>query len=179
MGDAGIQNVSDNSLIQPRQKANTLFQCAVEIQLAIHRALCDVCDPLTYASFGGQFIDAFLTDHRRIHIGKEHLFATFFGRLDHQIDPIRLQVGPNIPKIRRLYGHFELRCLINRQPDRVATAPRITERFHQWRFDFPLGWRTKKGDGEHRTTPVTTGFASVSHIPKPLPSRSEVSDSSR
>ena len=65
--------VIDCSLPVDRSRADPLTQRALEIQLALHRALGNFCDLRLDVGVIGQLVDAFLPDHGRIHVRDEDL----------------------------------------------------------------------------------------------------------
>ena len=56
---------------QIREQADPFAQGALEFDLAAHRALGDRGDMRADADRGGEFVDAFLPDQRRIHVGDQ------------------------------------------------------------------------------------------------------------
>src|SRR3546814_1905975 len=68
------------------QQADALAQGGLEGDLAAHGALGDRGDLRFEAEFGGEFVDTFLLDDGRIHVGDEELLAAAFGGLDGEVD---------------------------------------------------------------------------------------------
>jgi len=100
------------------------------------------------ASFGGQFIDAFLFDHGRVHIGEQHFLLPPCLWLDHQINPLALQVFPDIPAIIGHMGQAKFSGFAARQPNRSFATPRVAECVDKGGFEpFRTG---DKGGCEHR-----------------------------
>ena len=60
---------------QIAQKRHALEQCALEIELAVHRPGRDRADMIAHARHLGQLVDAFLLDHGAVHVGQQHLLA--------------------------------------------------------------------------------------------------------
>ena len=70
----------DGAFLQVGEQPHPLPQGAFEIEFALHRSLGDGGDLRLDPGIVGQFIDAFLADHRRVHIGDEHVgHAERFG----------------------------------------------------------------------------------------------------
>ena len=67
---------------QALQQRDALAQRRFEGDLAVHGAGGDRGDLVLQADFGGKFVDAFLADHGRIHVGDQQFLAARFGVLD-------------------------------------------------------------------------------------------------
>lgn len=68
------------------QQAHALAQGGLEGDLAAHGAFGDCGDLRFETKFGGEFVDTFLLDDGRIHVGDEEFLATTFGGLDGEVD---------------------------------------------------------------------------------------------
>ncbi len=71
---------------QPGEQRDALAQSRHEFDLAAHGARRDPCDMLLHAKEIGDFVETFLGDHGRIHVGDEKLFAPAGGALNNDID---------------------------------------------------------------------------------------------
>jgi len=71
---------------QALEQSDTLLQRRLEGDLAAHRALGDRGDLRLDAEFGGELVDAFLLDDRRVHVGDEELLLAVARRLDRKVD---------------------------------------------------------------------------------------------
>ena len=59
----------DHRGVEILQKRDALAQCWFKGNLAIHRTGGDRRHPFLQSDFVGEFVDAFLVDHGRIHVG--------------------------------------------------------------------------------------------------------------
>ncbi len=71
--DAFVETAGDRALVQPRQQRHPFAQRASEIEFALHRPLGDFGDLRLDPGVVGQFVDAFLPDHGRIHVRNEDI----------------------------------------------------------------------------------------------------------
>ena len=97
----------------------------------------------------GQLVNAFLPDHRAVHIGQQHPFGTALGRLDDQVNARILQVLPDRPLRIGTDWNSKLSGLFDRQPQRRAATPGIAQVFDQSARKGAFGRRAQQGDGEH------------------------------
>ncbi len=100
-GDAFGEDLCDDRFRQTLQQRHALGQRRLEIQLSVHRAGGDGGDMRADARLGGQFVDAFLPDHGRIHVGDQQALAAVLGGLDDKVEAERLQICPDVPAVRR------------------------------------------------------------------------------
>ena len=94
--DAIADDLADDGKRHAFQQSDALAQGRFELDLAAHRAFGDFCDMLLQTDDGGELVDAFLADHRRIHVGEEQRLAAGRCRLDDDIDRGAVQSGPDI-----------------------------------------------------------------------------------
>ena len=66
-----LEALGDRSFVQPCQQRHPLAQRGGEIEFTPHRALGDRGDLRLDPGIVGEFVDAFLPDHGRIHVGDE------------------------------------------------------------------------------------------------------------
>ena len=103
--DAGRQHARDDAFGQAGQKGDALAQRRLEGDFAAHGALGDGGDRRADARFGGEFVDAFLADQRRVHIGDEQFLGAPLHGLDDDVDRIakrqRAQVFAGRGKVAR------------------------------------------------------------------------------
>ncbi len=76
----------DHGLGQAGKQRDALAQRRREGNLAPHRPLGDGGDALADSGEGGKFVDAFLTDQRRIHIRDQEALPAMRERLNDDID---------------------------------------------------------------------------------------------
>lgn len=84
--DAVADDFADDRKRHALQQGDALAQGRFELDLATHGTLGDFSDMFLQAHDGGQLVDAFLADHRRIHIGEEQRLAAGRRRLDDDVD---------------------------------------------------------------------------------------------
>src|SRR6185312_3345296 len=84
--DAPRDHVLDGFGRQALEQRHAFAQRRLEGDLAAHRALGDGRDMRLQAHKIGQFVDAFLADHGRIHVGKEKLLAPMHQWLNDDVD---------------------------------------------------------------------------------------------
>ena len=82
-----VRHCATICFIEPAEQGDPLAERAGEIQFALHRALGDRGDLRLDPGIIGEFVDAFLPDHGRIHVGDEQRFLARPGRLDDDVDP--------------------------------------------------------------------------------------------
>ena len=154
VGDALGEDLTDDRLWQPFKKADTFEQSALEIQFAIHRTSGDVRHAGANARHVGKLVDAFLTDHRGIHVGNEHFLAPSLRLLDDEVDTDALEVFPNLPAVlgSALYG--ELCSDAGIQPLRLAAAPGVTEGFYCNTVQIGAGGGSEQCDDVHARFPI-------------------------
>jgi tRNA dimethylallyltransferase len=99
-GNSLGNNAIDDAGWKPFKQRNALAQSGLEVYLAAHCARRDCCNKGFQSDKIGQFIDALLTDHRRIHIRQEQSFATPLLWLDNEIDGERLEAVLQTPNLR-------------------------------------------------------------------------------
>lgn len=85
-GDALFDRLVHHAGVEPGKQGDALAQRRLEGDLAAHGAFGDFRHHVLEPDEIGQFIDAFLADHGRIHIGEQQLLAPPFQRLDENID---------------------------------------------------------------------------------------------
>ncbi len=85
-GDALVDHLVDDAGRQALQQGDTFAQRRLEVDLAAHGALGDLGDMGLHADHVGELVDAFLTDHGRIHVGKEQPLPACRRFLDEDID---------------------------------------------------------------------------------------------
>ena len=153
-GDSGLNHAGDHGCGQALEQGNAFAQCGLEIQLAIHCAGGDACDMGPDARLIGQFVNAFLLDHRAVHIGEQELFATVCGGLDNEVDAEGLQAFPSLPAV---FGHRlqrEFRGNAGVQPSRIAPTPSVTQAFHRLAVQRGGGGVCQQGGDEHGGDPL-------------------------
>ncbi len=84
--DAVPQHLGDHALRQSGKQRDALAQSRLEGDLAAHRPLGDRRHAVADAGIGRQFVDAFLADQGRIHVGDQKAFGAMLGRLDDDVD---------------------------------------------------------------------------------------------
>ena len=94
--DAVADDLADDGKRDAFQQGDAFAQRRLEIDLATHGAFGDGGDMLLEPDDGGQLVDAFLADHRRIHVGKEQRLAAGRRRLDDDVDRSAVQRGPDL-----------------------------------------------------------------------------------
>lgn len=82
----GVQHLADHLERQALKQRDALAQRRLEFDLAAHRPLGDRGDMVLQPDEAGEFVDAFLADHGRIHVGEKKLLAPGRGRLHHDVD---------------------------------------------------------------------------------------------
>ena len=85
-GDAAVDDIVDDRCRKPLQQRDALTQGRLEGDLAAHGPFGDRRDMILQADKVGEFVDAFLPDHRRIHVGQEQPLDASRPRLNHDID---------------------------------------------------------------------------------------------
>ena len=76
----------DDRRVEALEQRDALAQGRLEGDLAIHRARGDGGDVILEADLVGQFVDAFLVDHGRIHVGDQDLLAAVRSLLDDDVE---------------------------------------------------------------------------------------------
>lgn len=147
--DAVVQNRADGRFGQTRQQTDARDQRFVKVQFAVHGLRGDGRDAFADPREIGQLVDAFLIDHRAVHIGQQDGFAAPQRGLDHQIEALGLQFGPDVPEVRRLGFDRKLGRDAGGKRDDVAAVPTLPQRFDQRRCQIGTGRGSKDGDGEH------------------------------
>ena len=71
---------------RPFSRRDALAQRRLELDLAAHGALGDRGDDGLQPGHVGEFVDAFLADHGRIHVGDDEALAPLGEPLHHDID---------------------------------------------------------------------------------------------
>ncbi len=84
--DPVVEDLLDGRHRQAAQEGDALAQGRLEGDLAPHGPFRDARDLLFHAGEVGQFVDTFLSDHGRIHVGEEKRLAAIRGRLQHDVD---------------------------------------------------------------------------------------------
>ncbi len=79
---------------QAGEQSHALTQRRLERELAAHGPFRDLGDRLANPGEFGELVDAFLADHRRIHIGEEQAFAPSRLRLHDHIGAARARGRP-------------------------------------------------------------------------------------
>jgi hypothetical protein len=133
------------------QQAHPFPQRGLEVQLAIHRPRGDVGHMRADPRLVGQFVDAFLPDHRRIHVGDQQPLLPPPGALHHHVDAQRLQAVPDLPAVLRHARHRELRRHAGIKPARLAAAPGIAQAFDRdpvQHRGFGVGQQRDDGHGQ-------------------------------
>jgi len=126
--DALVEDGPDEALIETLQQGDPFEESRLEIELAVHRPRRDRGHLLADASGIGQFVDAFLADHGRIHVRQKELLLPHPGLLHGDIDAQRADV---LARLRRISGkdfHSEFSGFIGGKPDGLAAAPCGLER---------------------------------------------------
>ena len=75
--DSLVEALRDRAFLEPFEQGDTLAQRAFELQLATHCPLGNVGNAILQPCKIGQFVDTFLPDHGRVHVGDEqprHLY---------------------------------------------------------------------------------------------------------
>ncbi len=85
-GDAMRDRLVHHAGVEAGEKLHALAKGGLEGDFAAHRAFGDFGDLLLQPDEIGQFIDAFLLDHGRIHVGEQKPLAASLDRLDENID---------------------------------------------------------------------------------------------
>ncbi|MEZ5927658.1 MAG: hypothetical protein R3C55_04145 [Parvularculaceae bacterium] len=84
-----------NAFRKALQHADAFFQRAFEIKFAAHGALGDGRNLRTFAREFGEFVDAFLLNDRRIHVGDEEALLPVRGGLHDDVDRRACERGRN------------------------------------------------------------------------------------
>ena len=84
--DAVRDHLGDRRDRQALEQCDALAQGRLEGDLAAHRALSDRRDVRLQPHIVGEFVDALLADHGRIHVGDEQRLAPRRRRLDDHVD---------------------------------------------------------------------------------------------
>jgi tRNA dimethylallyltransferase len=87
-GDARRQHFIDDALGQTGEQRDPFAQRRLEGDVAAHRPLGDRGDIGADAGETGEFVDAFLTDHRRVHIGDEQPLGARRSGLGDDVDAL-------------------------------------------------------------------------------------------
>ena len=84
---------------RPLSSADARVERLFEIEFAVHRPRRDGADLGLEPERIGQFVDAFLLDHGRIHVGDEELLAAMRGRHQRDVDGLagKQARGPRRP----------------------------------------------------------------------------------
>ncbi len=85
-GNSVGDHLQDSGAVEALKKSDTLAQRRFEGDLAAHRAFGDRRDMGPLADFSGEFVDTFLADHGRIHVGQQELLAPPLRPLHDNID---------------------------------------------------------------------------------------------
>ena len=85
-GNSIGDHAQDGGAVEALEKSHTLAQRRFEGDFAAHGAFGDRGDLGPLADFGGEFVDTFLTDHGRIHVGQQELLAPPLCPLHDNID---------------------------------------------------------------------------------------------
>ncbi len=80
--DSFVDDVADNTSLEPGEPAHALAKGGLKVQFATHRAFCHGPDGTSNTGHVGQFIDAFLLDDRRIHIRDQQRLAPVIAAYD-------------------------------------------------------------------------------------------------
>ncbi len=92
-GDFVGDHVQDGGAVEALEKGDTLAQRRFEGDFAAHRAFGDRGDLGPLADFSGEFVDTFLADHGRIHVGQQELLAPPLRPLHDDIDGSVIESG--------------------------------------------------------------------------------------
>lgn len=99
---------------EPLEQTHALDQSGFEIKLAAHRALGDIGDAILHAGKIRKLVDAFDSDHRRVHVGDQH------AEPDICRDDIRIQIA-SPRQVGRL--HTLGQSALKRYPDGRSRKP--------------------------------------------------------
>ena len=137
--NALFQNMADHRDIEALEQAHTFAKRAFEIQFAIHRAGGNLGHARANTRLGGQFINAFLADHGRIHIRQQHFLAPPLLGLQNHIHTFGLKAGPDVFEIGWRLRNGEFCCRVWVQPHCITAAQCIAEACHQFWFQMDCG----------------------------------------
>ena len=150
-GDAAGQHVGDDRVRQPFQQRHARDQGRVEVEFAVHRPGGDRRHRLAEAGDIGEFVQAFLLDHGRIHVRQQHRLAPPRGRHDGEVEAAFLPVRPDPVEVGGHRVHGKLGRDPVRQPQRVTAVPARLQRRHGVVGQVGAVGRGKHADGEHRS----------------------------
>ena len=85
-GDALLNRLVHHAGVQAGEQGDALAQGRLEGDFAAHGAFGDRRHLFLQSDEIGQFVDALLADHGRIHVGEQQLLAPILRRLDENID---------------------------------------------------------------------------------------------
>ncbi len=107
--DALGYHLVDHGNGQALEEGHALAQGGFELDFAVHRARRDGGDEVLEADFGSQFVDAFLADHRGIHVGDQEFLPAGFCFLHDDVDWRAIDgLG------KRFHGHGRIRTVLQR-----------------------------------------------------------------
>ena len=78
----------DDRFVEPLEQRDPLLERRGEIEFAAHRPLGDRGNLRLDPGIIGQFVEAFLPDHGRIHVGDEQFLLAIIGGLDDHVDAL-------------------------------------------------------------------------------------------
>ena len=105
LGDHVVHDVDGQAL----EQGNALTKGRFEFDFAVHGACGDGGDEVLQANFGSEFINAFLADHGRVHVGDQELLAACLGLLEDDIDRSAIHGGG-----QRRHGFGRIRAVLQR-----------------------------------------------------------------
>ncbi len=85
-GDALLNDFTGNGVRQSGQQGNPFAQCRFELDFTVHGPCRNGGDLVLQPHLGSQFIDAFLINHGRIHVGNQCLLAPCSPVLQGNVD---------------------------------------------------------------------------------------------
>ena len=127
-GNSVGNHVQDGGAVEALKKSHTLPQRRFEGDFAAHRASGDRGDLGPLADFSGEFVDTFLADHGRIHVGQQELLAPPLRPLHDNIDGGVIESGAHPIRDGSCAGGeswLESKCRRQYKDRASSTAPAV------------------------------------------------------
>ena len=122
--DVLFDHVVDRLDRQALEQRHPLAQRRLEGNIAAHRALGDGRDLLLQSGIVGQFVEAFLADHGRIHVGEQQRLAPINRGLHHDVDGHAERAAQAVGQRALVGTRFRAKGNVGgnarREPDRLA-----------------------------------------------------------